>query len=115
MGLLVHFVDPAASVAVTLTVLLSDVVTRLVVLALLDNLTGLSVRLLKVRRTNLEESKGRNICHQNQHEGGNRHALTLTGAILDHDQSDYSENDGRDGQERTNHKNTGQGRDNAQD
>ena len=51
------------------SVILSDVVTRLVVLALLDNLTGLSVRLLKVRRTNLEESKGRNICHQNQHEG----------------------------------------------
>ena len=84
-GLLVHLVDPAASVAVTLAVLLSDVVTGLVVLAFLDNLTGLSVRLLKVRRTNLEESKRSNVRHQNQHEGGNRHALTLAGAILDHD------------------------------
>lgn len=115
MGLLVHFVDPAASVAVTLTVLLSDVVAGLVVLALLDNLTGLSVRLLKVRRTNLEESKGRNICHQNQHKSGNRHALTLAGAVLNHDQSDYSENNGRDGQERADHKDAGQGGDNAQD
>ena len=115
MGLLVHFVDPAASVAVTLTVLLNDVVAGLVVLALLDNLTGLSVRLFKVRRTNLEESKRSNVRYQNQHESSNRHALTLAGAILDHDQSDYSENNGRDGQERTDHKNAGQGGNNAQD
>ena len=85
------------------------------VLALLDNFASLSVRLLKVRRTNLEESKRSNIRHQNQHESSNRHALTLTGAILDHNQSDHSENNGRDGQERADHKDAGQGGDNAQD
>ena len=84
------------------------------VLALLDNLTGLSVRLFKVRRTNLEESKRSNVRYQNQHESGNRHALTLAGAILDHDQSDYGENNGRDGQERINDKDARQGGNNAQ-